>query len=72
MKKIDPKTISHAQCIRELRREIGTRNRIYPNWIAQNKIDEEVAAQRIACLERTLAIIERVNQDQNGVQGKLL
>lgn len=71
MKNISPKSLSHADAIKEIKREIAFRQRLYPNWIAQNKLDETQAARQIAAMQKALEIVEADNAVKNGNQGNL-
>lgn len=66
-------TITIDQEIKELERELNTRLRVYPEWTKgpNPKLKPDLAAFRIACLERT---IERLKVDKGravGEQGNL-
>ena len=42
----------------EIKREIQTRQRVYPRWIENRKIDATIAANRVLILQANLALIE--------------
>lgn len=54
----------------ELKREIKTRQRVYPRWIEQGKIDATIAANRVLILQANLALIE-AGLKKNQAQGDL-
>lgn len=56
--KTKPEQITLEEIRDELKREIKTRQRVYPRWIQQGKIDERTAALRVLILEANLALIE--------------
>lgn len=47
-----------ADAIKELKRELATRKRVYPNWVDSGKITGAIAEHRIACIEKAIAFIE--------------
>lgn len=54
----------------EMKREIKVRQRVYPRWIEQGKIDERTAANRVLILQANLALIE-AGLKKNVAQGDL-
>jgi len=54
----------------ELKREIKTRQRVYPRWIEQRKIDATIAVNRVLILQANLALIE-VDLKKNAAQKEL-
>jgi hypothetical protein len=56
----EPETVNNhfstspEERIEELKREIATRKRVYPQWIIDGKIDADIASLRLRCLEDTL------------------
>lgn len=40
--------------IDEIKRELATRNRVYPNWIRDGKLEKRTADYRILVLEKIL------------------
>ena len=59
--------------IRELRRELATRKRVYPSWSSgpSPKLKPEEAERRIALIESTIARLERIQAQMKGEQTKL-
>ena len=49
-----------GKIISELKRELVTRRRVYPRWIANpdNKLTQALADYRIGCLEEAIRYIE--------------
>lgn len=45
----------------EVRREVATRRRVYPRWIARGDIPAELAEQRLAAMEAVLETLKRIN-----------
>lgn len=62
--------ITLEEIAEELRREIKTRQRVYPRWIQSGKIDSQLAALRILILRANLAFIE-AELKKNHAQGDL-
>ncbi len=54
----------------ELKREIKTRERVYPRWIEQGRIDAPVAANRVLILQAAFAFVE-AELKKNAAQGDL-
>ena len=46
--------ITTTEIIKEIQRELNTRKRVYPNWILQERIKENIANKRIKILEQVL------------------
>ena len=46
---LGPNKTSLVKAIKELQRELKIRTSVYPRWIAQGKISEEIAQFRINC-----------------------
>ncbi|MFO0386339.1 MAG: hypothetical protein ACK505_06140 [Flavobacteriales bacterium] len=57
--------------IRELKRELALRNRLYPEWVKLCKLRPEEARYQIACLQSTLKRLEAIDKQQNGEQTNL-
>lgn len=54
----------------ELKREIKMRRRVYPRWVANNKLSQMDADLQILKLEACLALLE-AEQQKNDAQGDL-
>lgn len=59
-------SISNDDIIRELKREIKVRKRVYPKWVELERLTSKDMYHRIACLETALAVFE------DRKQGRLL
>lgn len=46
--------ITTTEIIKEIQRELNMRKRIYPNWILQERIKENIANKRIKIMEKIL------------------
>jgi hypothetical protein len=46
------------ELIKEQRRELAMRKRVYPAWVAQGKLDAKTAEFRIQAIEQTIEILE--------------
>lgn len=44
--------------LKELRREQTQRERVFPRWVAEGRLDQREAARRQACLARAIEIVE--------------
>lgn len=68
-----PKDITLADQIKELKRELDTRQRVYPIWSSgpSPKLKPAVAAHRIACIEASIVVLEELNSRQSGQQSTL-
>ncbi len=53
------KTPTVEQVLKELKRESGVRERVYPHWIAKGKITQQCADNRRACLYEAIELIEK-------------
>lgn len=49
--------ITRAEVLAELRRELTTRQRVYPRWIVEGKITDEVATRRVATIQEAIVLI---------------
>ena len=47
-----------ANVLVELRRELAMRERVYPRWVEDDRIDQPTAAHRILCMRKAIALIE--------------
>lgn len=56
--------------ISEINRELNLRKRLYPQWIREAKIVNNLADDRIAILEAVLRTLEEVER-KNAPQGQL-
>lgn len=57
--------------IKEIQRELNMRKRVFPTWVLQGRIKEEVANKRIRIMEEILADYqEKAKQEDR--QGSLL
>jgi hypothetical protein len=57
METMSKRTLQEAAS--EVRRELGIRRRCYGRWIADGKLDEVEATDRIERLEKALDVVER-------------
>lgn len=47
-----------AEVLTELKRELKTRKRVYPNWVNAEKLNANTAQHRIECIEEAIRFIE--------------
>ena len=52
--------------VKEARRELGLRERIYPKWIEQERLDAETAYLRIALQRSIVKALERIAGSKSG------
>ena len=57
--------------IAELKRELHTRQRVYPEWKVLGKITQKDAEHRIACLESSIKRLEEIERQQVGSQATM-
>lgn len=50
------------QQIESVRREIGMRERVYPNWVDAKKLKPEKADYEIACMRAVLRTLTTLNR----------
>jgi len=50
--------LTQAEILTELRRELATRHRVYPDWIRAGKLSQRTADHRIAAIAEAIALIE--------------
>ncbi len=62
--------ITLEEIAEEMKREIKVRQRVYPRWIEQGKIDSQIAANRVLILQANLALIE-AEVNKNAAQMEL-
>jgi hypothetical protein len=48
----------------ELRREIHQRERVYPRWVADGRLDQKEADRRAARMQRALEIVEEAARQE--------
>jgi hypothetical protein len=53
-------TPSMQQIIRELERELATRNKVYPRWIREGKITEGTANHRRDCISEAIRLLDEL------------
>lgn len=52
--------VTNHQVLQELRRELAKRHEVYPRWVAKGDMAQRVADERIACIERAIALIQPI------------
>jgi len=53
---------SLAEAVSELKRELGIRRRCYSRWIADGKLSDVDAEDRLERMEKALGIVERAEE----------
>jgi len=49
-----------SQQLAELRRELVMRRQVFPKWVGAGKIAQRDSDYRIACIEATIKVLERL------------
>ena len=49
-----------SQQLTELRRELATRQRVYPDWVRQNKLSQQTADHRTQALADAIIMLEHL------------
>lgn len=57
-----PVATTIPQQLAELRRELATRQRVYPNWVCDNKLSQHTAEHRIQAIIDTIRTLETVSE----------
>lgn len=57
--------------IKEIQRELNMRKRVFPTWVLQGRIKEDVANKRIKIMEEILEDYQKIEKEENK-QGELL
>ncbi len=57
-------SVSLAEQIASVEREIRMRERVYPRWVEQRRMMEKTAEHEIACMHAVLATLRRVAAEQ--------
>lgn len=60
----------HNSILQELRRELATRNSVYPRWIKAGHISKTTAAHRISMIEQAIEVVESVQSKQLSLLGE--
>jgi hypothetical protein len=59
-----PLTVTKADTIKELQRELEMRKKWFPGWVIQGKLTAEVAQHRIACIEKAIEVMKSLDLKQ--------
>jgi hypothetical protein len=60
-----------SDVIEEIKREVATRVKVYPQWIAAGKIDRPTAEHRYLCLMTAIKELEALQAQKVGSQSRL-
>jgi hypothetical protein len=55
-----------SQQLAELRRELVMRRQVFPKWVAAKKLNQRDMDYRIACIEATIKLLERLGERTQG------
>lgn len=50
--------MTHDEVLKELKRELGMRRKLYPNWVQQGKLSQQTADHRIDAIEYAIDVLE--------------
>jgi hypothetical protein len=64
--------MNRTEILTELRRELATRQRVYPDWIRAVKLSQRTADHRIAAIASAIALIESLPVESKSEQMSLL
>ena len=64
--------MNRTEILTELRRELATRHRVYPDWIRAGKLSQRTADHRIAAITGAIALIESLSVEPESEQLSLL
>ena len=64
--------MNNAEILTELRRELATRHRVYPDWVRAGKLSQRTADHRIAAIAGAIALIESLSVEPESEQLSLL
>ena len=53
--------MNKAEILTELRRELATRHRVYPEWVRAGKLSQRTADHRLAAIASAIALIESLS-----------
>ncbi len=63
--------VTLQDAIKEIRREILMRERLYPGWITSGKLSKAAAERQLARMKYTLELLEGKQGEQPGQQTEL-
>ena len=63
--------ITITDAIKELKREIALRERVYPKWIASGRLNKELAEKQMARMKAALQFLEEKKVLLTGKQTEL-
>lgn len=59
--------INTANILKELRRELEMRQKLYPEWVSTGRLPKATAEHRIAALESAIELIELTEPQQQNL-----
>ncbi len=65
------KKVTMQDAIKEIRREIQMRERLYPGWITSGKLSKAVAERQLARMKFALEVLEGKQKETPGRQTEL-
>ena len=64
--------MNRTEILTELRRELATRHRVYPEWVRAGKLSQRTADHRLAAIASAIALIESLPVEVEPEQMSLL
>jgi hypothetical protein len=58
--------MTHRQQLECAERELKMRERVYPRWVAQEKMNQEKADHEIACMRAIVATLKPLAEQESG------
>lgn len=59
-----PLTVSIDDVVKELQREQATRERVYPQWKREGKLNANTADHRLECIKKAISYIKQLQPKQ--------
>ena len=63
--------VTLQDAVKEIRREVKLRERLYPQWVASGKLNKATAERQLARLKFALELLEGKQAGQHGHQQEL-
>lgn len=60
----DPKTIGITDQLREARREVTVRERVYERWVEDGRLDARTAAKQLAAMQAVVLTLEAKEREE--------
>ena len=63
--------VTLQDAIKEVRREVKLRERLYPQWVASGKLNKAAAERQLARMKYVLELLEGKGEERPGQQPEL-